>query len=62
MNLDQNSHGEQSITDDSDNVTKNCAQEPTKAREILEQKESVMRESSNESDHSTTRQNDVPDE
>ena len=33
---DQQSYGEQSITDDSENVTKNHDQEITKAREILE--------------------------
>ena len=27
LNIDQQSYGEQSINDDSDNVTKNCAQE-----------------------------------
>ena len=30
LNVDQQSYGEQSITDDSDNVTKNCDQETTK--------------------------------
>ena len=35
LNVDQKSYGEQSITDDSDNVTYNCDQEITKAREIL---------------------------
>ena len=43
MNVDQKSYGEQSITDDSDNVIKSCDQEITKAREILEQKENMMK-------------------
>ena len=33
LNVDQQSYGEQSITDDSDDVTKSCDQEITKARE-----------------------------
>ena len=36
MNVDQQLYGEQSITNDSDNVNKDCDQEITKAREILE--------------------------
>ena len=59
LNVDQQSYGEQSITDDSDNVTKNCDEEITKAREILEQTESMMTEDSNESDQSTTSRNDI---
>ena len=60
MNVDQKLYEEQAITDDSDNVTKNCDQEITKAREILEQPESMMKESSKESELSTTRRNYTP--
>ena len=62
MNVEQQSYGEQSITDDRDNVNKDCDQEITKAREILEQKDGMMKGSSNEPDQSTTSQNDIPDE
>ena len=48
LNVDQQSYGEQSTTDDCDNVTKNCDQEITKAREILEQTKSMREESSKE--------------
>ena len=34
LNVDQQSYGEQSITDNSNNVTKNCDQEIIKPREI----------------------------
>ena len=36
LNVDQQSYEEQSFTDNSVNVTKNCDQEITKARKILE--------------------------
>ena len=35
LNVDQQSYGEQSITDDSDIANKDCDQEITKAPEIL---------------------------
>ena len=60
INVDQHSYGEQSITDDSDNVSKDCEQEITKAREILEQSNSTMKESYNEPDQSATSQSDMP--
>ena len=59
MNIDQQSYGEQSITDDSDNVNKDCDQEITRAREILEQTDSMMKESFNEPDQSTNSQNEI---
>ena len=57
--LVKQSYREQSITDDNDNVNKDCDQEITKAREILEQMDSMMKENSNEPDQSTTNQNDI---
>ena len=60
MNVHQQLYGEQSITDDSDNVNKVYDQEITKAREILEQTDSMVKESSNEPDQSTTSRNDIP--
>ena len=62
MNVDQQSYGEKSITDESDNINKDCDQEITKSREILEQTDSMMKESYNEPDQSTTSQNIIPDE
>ena len=59
INVDQQSYGKQSITDDSDNVTKNCDQEITQVREILEQTESMMKEDSNEYDQCKTSPNDI---
>ena len=35
LNVIQQVHGEKSITDDGENVTKNCDQDTTKAGEIL---------------------------
>ena len=43
MNVYQQSYGEQSITDDIDNANKDCDQEITKARQILEQKEGMIK-------------------
>ena len=60
MNVDQQSYGEQSITDASYNVNKDCDQEITKTREILKQTDNTMKESSIELDHSIARQNDIP--
>ena len=54
LNIEQQSYGEQLITDDSDNVINK-----PKAREILEETESMMRESFNEPDQSTNSRNDV---
>ena len=50
LNVDQQSYGEQSITDDSDNVSKTRDQEITKAPEIMGQTERMMRASSKESE------------
>ena len=60
MNVDQQSYGEKSITDDSDNVNNDCDQEITNAREILEQTDSMMKVSYNERDRSTSSQNIIP--
>ena len=60
LNIDQRSYGEQSITNDSDNVNKDWDQEITMASEFLEQTGSMMKESSNEPDQSTTSRNDIP--
>ena len=60
MNVDQHAYGEQSITDDSDNVNNNYDQVITKVREILEQTDSMIKESSNEPDQSTSSQSDIP--
>ena len=57
MNVDEQSYGEQSITEDSENVNKDCDQEITKAVKSHIQTDSMMKESSNESDQSTTNQN-----
>ena len=46
LNVGTRSYGEKSITDDSDNVNKNCDQEITKTREILEKAKIMMKESS----------------
>ena len=43
--VDKQSYGEQWITDDSNNVNKNCYLEITRAREILEETESMVKES-----------------
>ena len=50
LKIDQSSYGEQSITDDSGSVNKNCDDEVTKIREILEQKERMVKERSDEPD------------
>ena len=60
LNVGQQSFGEQSITDDSHNVTNNCDQEVSKAREILEETENMMKENSKKSDQSTTSLNETP--
>ena len=62
LNVDQQSCGKQSIIGYSDNVTKNYDEEITKnTREILEQTESIMKESSKESkQESITSRNDTP--
>ena len=49
LNIEQQSYGEQSITEGSDNLMKNRDQEIIKGRETLEQTESMMEESSKES-------------
>ena len=43
LNVDQQSYGEQSITDDRNNVTTNCDQEITKVLEVIEQTENMMK-------------------
>ena len=48
LNLDQQSNGEKSITDDSNNVTKSLDQEITKEQESLEHTKRIMKESSKE--------------
>ena len=60
INVDRQSYGEQSITDDSDHVNKDCDKEITKTREILELTGSMMQKSYNEPVQSTTSQNDIP--
>ena len=50
LNVDQQSYRKQSITYDSGNVTKNCDQDITKARKILELTENMMKVSSKESE------------
>ena len=49
LNVDQQSYGEQPITDDSDYATKTCDHEIIKARVILVQTGSMMKEISKES-------------
>ena len=51
LNVDQQSYGEQLITDGRNNVTKNCDQEITKAREMLENNENVIKKSSKNLDN-----------
>ena len=46
LNVYKYSYGEQSITEDNDNMTRICDQEITKHREIFQQAESMMKESS----------------
>ena len=60
MNGHQQSYGEQSITYDSDNVNNDYDQEITKAREILDQIDIMIKKSYNEPDQSITSQNDIP--
>ena len=60
MSVDQQSHGEQSTTDDNENVNKDCDKEITKVRLILEQTDRMMEESYNEPDENTISQNDIP--
>ena len=61
INVDQQSYGEQSSTDDIDNVNKDCDQGIAKVRLIVEQTHSMIK-SYNEPDQSTASQNDIPDE
>ena len=49
LNFDQQSYGEQSVMEDSDNVTKTPDKEITRTREILEQTKSLMKDSSQDS-------------
>ena len=59
LNVDPQSYGEQSITGERDNVTKNCDQEISKELEILEQTKIMMKENSKKSEQqSTTSLND----
>ena len=61
LNVDQQSYGEQSITDARDNVTKNCEQYTTKTQKIIERTKSMMKESSEEfkKKQNTTCRNDT---
>ena len=43
LNVDQQSYGELSVTDDRDNMIKHFGQEITKAQETLEQTENMMK-------------------
>ena len=47
MNADHQSYGDQSITDDRQDVDNVCDQEITKAREIVKQTDTMMKLSSN---------------
>ena len=61
LNVDQQSYGKQSIPNDSDNVIKSCGNEIKKAREILEQRECIVKGSSKKSkQQNTTSRNDTP--
>ena len=62
MNVDQQSYGEQSITDDSESVNKDCYQSIKMAGEILGKTDNMMRESSIGPDQRTTSQMKYPDE
>ena len=54
LNVDQQSYGENPITDDINNVTKNCDQDITKTRNILEQTENMMKDNCKKSERQIT--------
>ena len=58
MNVDSQLYTEKSITEDSENVTR-IETKNHKEREILEQTDSLMKNSSNEPDQRTNSQNDI---